>query len=130
MRQKIYRKCSCGETAHDARWDVALKAFVYACRNCGALARDARGDVRMTRLTRHEWTWGIAFSPAVQRELAATFEFAFLRGPAYIVGDVTAYADYRDEHGGHWAGDGSVDVELFVGAWKPVVDIRHLRRKS
>lgn len=40
----IYRKCECGETAHDYKYQTAqeLKADagrgVWACRNCGKLA--------------------------------------------------------------------------------------------
>lgn len=36
MRELIYRKCKCGETAHRAYWDLSLKCIMYACRNCGA----------------------------------------------------------------------------------------------
>ena len=47
--QTIYRKCACGETAHDCKWDIMRKAFVWACRNCGTLANDRRGQVREYR---------------------------------------------------------------------------------
>lgn len=37
----VYRKCACGETAHDARFAfedaVGLKLFYYPCRNCSKL---------------------------------------------------------------------------------------------
>lgn len=40
----VYRKCSCGETAHDASYvgfkgDEGTNLFVYKCRNCGELAK-------------------------------------------------------------------------------------------
>lgn len=46
---KIYRRCPCGETAHDPRYDIALDAIVWACRNCAALAKNRYGDVRVYR---------------------------------------------------------------------------------
>jgi hypothetical protein len=48
----IYRKCKCGETAHDYKYQSAreLNAThgrgVWACRNCGALAKDRRGQIK------------------------------------------------------------------------------------
>lgn len=53
----IYRLCSphggdrdvCLETAHDCRWDIQRRTFVWACRNCGKLALDRRGQVREYR---------------------------------------------------------------------------------
>lgn len=52
-RQKIYRKCKCGETAHDMKFEFAAHnasgkdRYVFACRNCGELALDRKGDVRL-----------------------------------------------------------------------------------
>jgi hypothetical protein len=45
----IYRKCECGETAHDYDYDIARKAFVWRCRNCRKLALDRHGQVREYR---------------------------------------------------------------------------------
>lgn len=45
----IYRACTCGETAHDAEWDIIRRAFVWSCRNCRKFARDRRGQVREYR---------------------------------------------------------------------------------
>lgn len=46
--RKIYRKCSCGETAHDRRANLndGRWSYTWACRNCGKLALDRRGNVR------------------------------------------------------------------------------------
>jgi len=55
MKQKIYRKCPCGETAHDQKYQLPAEfgaapgipgRFVWACRNCGALARDRKGAIK------------------------------------------------------------------------------------
>ncbi len=35
-RSTIYRKCACGETAHDLRAPVGGERWSYASRNCGA----------------------------------------------------------------------------------------------
>jgi hypothetical protein len=55
VTNKIYRKCVCGETAHDLKYQLAREyggpagsgRFVYACRNCGSLAKDRHGDVKI-----------------------------------------------------------------------------------
>jgi hypothetical protein len=47
---KLYRKCACGETAHDLRYELlgaGLGRFMFACRNCGNPARDRNGNVRV-----------------------------------------------------------------------------------
>lgn len=46
MKQTVYRKCACGETAHDAKYQIAERRIVWACRNCGALARDRKGQIK------------------------------------------------------------------------------------
>lgn len=33
MRKHIYRKCACGETAHDLYWSIIYKQYMYRCRN-------------------------------------------------------------------------------------------------
>ncbi len=45
MKTKIYRKCSCGETAHDMRAERLAGGwrYVYPCRNCGKLAVNRAG---------------------------------------------------------------------------------------
>lgn len=32
--ETVYRKCLCGETAHDAKYMPSSQAFAYLCRNC------------------------------------------------------------------------------------------------
>jgi hypothetical protein len=51
----IYRKCTCRETAHDLKFELAAHnasskdRYVFACRNCGELARDRKGTVKLYR---------------------------------------------------------------------------------
>jgi hypothetical protein len=46
MNQTVYRKCTCGETAHDLKYQANLRRFVWACRNCSALALNRKGLVK------------------------------------------------------------------------------------
>ncbi len=46
MKQTLYRKCACGETAHDSKYQIPERRFVWACRNCGTLALDRKGQIK------------------------------------------------------------------------------------
>lgn len=39
FKKTIYRRCACGETAHDARYEISTRTYTWGCRNCGELAR-------------------------------------------------------------------------------------------
>lgn len=49
VKQTIYRKCACSETAHDFKYQIDSRRYVWACRNCGALALDRKGQVKQDR---------------------------------------------------------------------------------
>lgn len=46
LKKTIYRKCLCGETAHDAIYQIVERRFVWACRNCRSLARTRNGETK------------------------------------------------------------------------------------
>lgn len=62
MKDKIYRKCGCGETAHDSKYqrgpeyggNPGAGRIVWACRNCGELARDRKGAVKCRLVAEYE----------------------------------------------------------------------------
>lgn len=53
MRQTVYRKCACTETAHDLEYQFHERRFVWACRNCRTLALDRRGQIKQKKVGKH-----------------------------------------------------------------------------